>query len=496
MPKLRFSTSLLVLLFLFSTILPAEASSITDSVVKIFTTANEVDFYRPWQSQGTKSSGGSGGIITGNRILTNAHVVSDHTFIQVKKNNDSRKYTAEVIAINHECDLALLTVKDPEFFQNVTPLKLGDLPQVQDSVSVFGYPQGGDKLSITEGVVSRVELTAYSQSARNLLTVQIDAAINPGNSGGPVVQNGKLVGVAMQVLQSGQNIGYTIPTPVIKHFFKDIEDGKLDGFPILGIDYSTTENSGLRDYYKLGGRKGGVLVTNVLPFSPADGYIKEGDVILEMDGVAIGEDGTFIFRGDERLSLPYLITTKQVNEEMKINILRNGKPEDISLPLREFAALVAHPKHFDKPSYFIYGGLVFTVLSTDLLKSWGGSWWEKAPIDLRHYLMGSGRLNHEKRKELVVLLYVLADDINVGYHQYGNEVIVDVNGQEFSSFKEFVQLLNKIKSTQEYTIVQTEGASAIILRNENIDQINEAILKRNSIPRQYSLDAAQWLGEK
>ena len=64
--------------------------SLTDSVVKVFVTSNKMDYYRPWQSEGIRPGGGSGAIIKGNRILTNAHVVADHTFIQVKKDSNPK----------------------------------------------------------------------------------------------------------------------------------------------------------------------------------------------------------------------------------------------------------------------------------------------------------------------------------------------------------------------------------------------------------------------
>lgn len=473
---------------------PTYASDVTDTVVKVFVSLNRVDYYRPWQSKGTQSSVGSGVIIAGNRILTNAHVVSDETFIQVKKNRDAKKYTAKLEAIGHDCDLALLSVDDPNFFKGIAPIELGELPNRQDKVTVIGYPRGGDKLSITEGVVSRIEITSYSQSARNLLTVQIDAAINPGNSGGPVVQNGKLVGIAMQVFQSGQNIGYMIPPPVIEHFFNDLDDGNYDGFPILGIEYYNTESPSLRKFYNIHS-EGGVLITRILPFSPADGFLEEGDVIFKIDDIAIGEDGTFKFRQDERLAMPYLITDKQINENVQMTIYRDGQKKDLSIPIKRFAALVPHPKHFEKPPYYIYGGLVFTVLSTDLLKSWGKRWWEKAPLDLKHYLIGKGRLNDAQNKDLVVLLNVLPDDINVGYHRVSNSIVAKVNDKHVESFKEFVQLLDEVKRQEEFTIIETEHRTKIILNNHNIDQINQEILKRNNIPSQFSDHVKVWLNE-
>jgi S1-C subfamily serine protease len=135
-------------------------ASLTETVVKVFVTANRMDYYRPWQSEGIVAGTGSGVIIKGQRILTNAHVVSDHTFIQVKKDVDSKNYTAKVVAIGHDCDLALLEVDEPEFFEGITPLEFGELPKQQDSVAVIGYPEGGGKISITEGVVSRIEVTS------------------------------------------------------------------------------------------------------------------------------------------------------------------------------------------------------------------------------------------------------------------------------------------------------------------------------------------------
>ncbi len=469
-------------------------TSLTSAVVKIFVTSNEMDYYRPWQSKGSKASAGSGAIIDGKRILTNAHVVSDHTFIQVKKDSDPKKYTARVVAIGHDCDLALLEVEDPRFFDGVIPLEFGSLPKQKDSVTVIGYPQGGGKISITEGVVSRIEITSYAQSSRQLLTVQIDAAINPGNSGGPVIQNKKLVGIAMQVFQSGQNIGYMIPTPIVKHLLKDLGDKRYDGFPLLGVDFKNTENEALREFYGITDKKGGVLVSKVIPFSPAFGSIESGDVIFSINGVDVGEDGTFMFRGSERLSLVHLITREHVGEEVVLKITRDKKDKEIRVRLDSFVPMIPYAHHFEKPPYFILGGFVFTVLSVDLIRSWGGRWWEKAPLDFIYNVLGAGRFNKEAKREVVVLLNVLPGDINVGYHEMKNSIVLGVNGEDVQSFKDFVLAIDQMKNTQPYTIIETEHQASIILNNKNIDATDKEILKRNNIPRQYSSDVAQWLG--
>ncbi len=492
MPKLKCFGLVCVI---FAALCPlAAAEQPVESVVKIFVTSNKMDFYRPWQSHGISSSSGSGAIIYGQRILTNAHVVSDHTFIQVKKHNDPKKYTAKVIAIGSDCDLALLSVEDEDFFEGTRPLEYGGLPKLQDTVTVLGFPQGGEKLSITEGVVSRIEVSSYALSSRKLLSVQIDAAINPGNSGGPVTQDGKMVGIAMQVLNSGQNIGYMIPIPIISHFFEDLEDGEYDGFPMLGINYGNTENDHLRSFYQASDIEGGVIITKILPFSSADKKLNEGDIILAIDGVPIGEDGTFVFRGNERLTLPHLISNKQIGEKIEFSIWRDGQAQTLFVDVEKFTTLVPPPDHFEKPTYFIYGGLVFTILSADLIHAWGKRWWEQGPVNLTYFIVGNGRLNAEMDQEKVVLLNVLSDDINVGYHGQGNEIIESINGEEFKSFREFVQLIDRAKRTSPYTIIKNSAGGKYIIANEDIDAIDQAIIKRNNIPARFSEDVGGWLG--
>ena len=130
---------------------------IKNSIVKVYAVTSNYNYDNPWQMSGQSNSTGSGSIISGNRILTNAHVVSNHTFIQVKKAGEPDRYTARLESISHDSDLAILKVDNPDFFKGSKPIDIGELPYVRDRVVVYGFPTGGDELSITEGVVSRIE---------------------------------------------------------------------------------------------------------------------------------------------------------------------------------------------------------------------------------------------------------------------------------------------------------------------------------------------------
>jgi S1-C subfamily serine protease len=105
-------------------------------------------------------------------------------------------------------------------------------------VHVLGFPVGGDEVSITEGVVSRVEVQSYSHSHSRALAVTVDAAVNSGNSGGPVVSclTGKLIGIAFQGYagSSVENQGHMVPIPFVHHFLEGVHRGNPK-LPSLGM---------------------------------------------------------------------------------------------------------------------------------------------------------------------------------------------------------------------------------------------------------------------
>lgn len=85
------------------------------------------------------------------------------------------------VCIVSTCPAAMLTVEDDSFWEGVEPVVFGSLPQLQDAVTVVGYPIGGDTMSVTSGVVSRIEVTSYVHGAAELLGIQIDAAVSTGS---------------------------------------------------------------------------------------------------------------------------------------------------------------------------------------------------------------------------------------------------------------------------------------------------------------------------
>ena len=167
------------------------------------------------------------------RIITNNHVVEDAEEITVTF-VDGTIVDATLIGTDPYSDLAVIDMDLPEEF--LKPLDMASSIDllVGEQVVALGNPFGLAN-TMTVGIISATGRQMDAPGGYTIVDViQTDAAINPGDSGGPVIQGDRMIGVAFQGIKGADNIGYMIPSPIIRHFLKDIEDGRFDGFPDFG----------------------------------------------------------------------------------------------------------------------------------------------------------------------------------------------------------------------------------------------------------------------
>ena len=454
---------------------------IKKAIIKIYAAAKKPSFKKPWVSKNIRSSG-SGAVIANNLILTNAHVVANATFLEVQKFNSAKRYLAKVVAVSHERDLALITTEDKSFFKNIKPLKVGSLPQIEDKIKVYGYPMGGKTLSVTSGIVSRIEHQQYVHSGENLLAIQVDAAINPGNSGGPAIKDGKIIGVVMQGMSFSQNIGYLVPSIIIKHFLKDISDGKVDGVPELHIFISRLENPAIKRYFGLKKNQTGILVNDIMPLGNSFGYLKEDDIILSIDGMKVQDDGTVEFRKNEFTSAKFAVDLHQMGESVKLKIWRNKKEMNITVPLVKPNDKVWLVKSFiyDKdPTYYIYDGYVFSPLVENIIDTGA-----KKDCTLVNYL---DKVATKNKQEQVIMLGVLPDRSNRGNQALANFLVDKINGKAIKNFKEFFTILSSQKDG--YVVLENNFTKKkIVIDVKEAKERNSAILQMYNIQYDRSKD--------
>jgi S1-C subfamily serine protease len=414
----------------------AQRPSTTSSVVQFFVHSDPPDMTMPWQTEGASLYGGSGVIIDGNRILTNAHVVEYAVGIEVKRADGSERFPAQVTFISHDADLALVEVQGSRFFHGTRPIPLGQMPKLEQAVQVWGFPEGGRTLSITSGIVSRIEVDSYSQSGRRLLSTQIDAAINAGNSGGPVISGGAIVGIAMQTLEEAENVGYMVPAPVVRHFLEDVEDGHYDGFPRLGARLQNMESEPQRAAAGMRSGQTGALVIRVDYGGPAYGKLRPRDVLLAIDGHPIANDLTVASPAIGRVHYSMIYQSRQIGERVTVSILRDGQRLTQTIQLRAHTPLVPGRRTTELPRYLVFAGLVFQPLSADYF-----DYFRRPPPNLVSVPWNHGVT--KERREVIVLQRVLPDSVNRGYQTWEDEVVRLVNGVVPRDMTHLAQILDR-----------------------------------------------------
>lgn len=450
-----------------------KAEATESGIVKVLVYSNPPDFHSPWQKTGTQSASGSGVILDGKRILTAAHVVTDAVDIQVVRAGSGEQFEATVEQIGHDCDLAVLKVSDERFFDGVRTLRLGEMPAVNDQVQTYGFPVGGETLSVTSGVVSRVEVGDYSHSRERLLLAQIDAPINPGNSGGPVLADGAIVGIAAQTLAKAQNVGYMVPVPVIRHFLADTADGRYDGFPRLGVELQGLQNPAQRAALLMDPAQSGALVTRIDDGSPAAEKLRAGDVILAVEGLAVAGDLTVALADLGRVSFEAAYQSKQLGEKVRLSILRAGKPADVEIALTPHQSLVPGRREHALPDYLVFAGLVFQPLTFEYLDTL-----EEEPPDLANYAYLQNIVRPDRR-QILLITSVLPHAVNRGYQDWENYIVTTVNGVMPRDIADLARILDQ--ATGPWIEIVTEDRSFLTLRMEDVRAVQPRILENFGI---------------
>jgi S1-C subfamily serine protease len=473
-------------IFILPTI--AEAKDQTaNSVVKIHTTRREPEFARPWNKGNPQDTGGTGVIIDGKRILTNAHVVQYASQIFVQADQTTERVPAKAKFIAPGLDLAVVEVEKEGFFDDRPPLPVADeIPAIKQTVSVYGYPVGGEQMSVTQGIVSRIECATIYCFVTGL-RIQIDAALNPGNSGGPAVADGKIVGLVHSKFEKGENIGYLIAADEIRMFLEDIKDGTYHGKLQLWDNVQGTENEALRA--KLGLKKEtGVLVAG--PFSDKPDYpLKKWDVITHIGKKSLDNQGNVKIKDDLRVSYQYLVPKLAKDGRLPVTVFRDRKTLDVEVPLRADRNLVVPFLMGTYPRYFICGPMVFMAANQDLSVRLASSAWGSMLMMQESPLL-SRDMDHPafEGEEIVTMGFgLLPHKTSKGYTLSPFSVVTHINGTAVRNLAHVVELIRDAKG--EFLTLDVAGNSpALVFRREEIIKATEDILADEGVRRQCSED--------
>ncbi|MDF1809071.1 MAG: trypsin-like peptidase domain-containing protein [Phycisphaerales bacterium] len=468
-----------------------DSSQVRESVVKIFTTQRGPDFESPWTKLSPQEISGTGFVIEGNRILTNAHVVEMASQIFVQPPNSADKLRANVVGIAQGIDLAVIELRKESdrssFHEAHPPLQLSEtLPKIGSTVQAIGFPMGGEQISLTEGVVSRIEFIGYSQDTAGL-RVQVDAALNHGNSGGPVVQGDQVVGVVFSGVESADNIGYLIPVDEVVAFLNDIEDGEYNGRQRLFAEgFQTAENPSLRDWLNLDSTQTGLLYTG--DGSESDTIVFEKwDLIDSIGGHDIDNAGMITIDDNLRLSWGYMVPRlgeASDNNTIPVTVLRDGNSVELNVPVNSTRDYLIPAIGDGYPEYFIVGPMVFSPARREHLMAFYTPYlaMQGNPAALR-----ADDVQEENGEEIVMLVSnFLPHPITKGYDVSYKPALKTVNGETINSLEQLVEMIRNSEEDYLEFAFFDDGQETLIFDREELIEVTEEILEDNSIRKQGS----------
>lgn len=460
---------------------------IRESVVKISATIRQPDFTKPWTKASPREISGTGVVIEGKRILTNAHVALYASQIFVESNQSSDKLTASVESISPGIDLAVLKLDDESFFDKRSPIARTEaLPEIKETVLTYGYPQGGSSLSITKGIVSRIEFAPYANQTAGL-RIQVDAAINPGNSGGPALVNDKMIGLVFSRLNAADNIGYIIPSEEIDLFLKDVADGNYTGKPAMYDHLQTLENEALRGMLKLD-RKTSGMVVHMTDQDDESYPLKEWDLIIKIGDHDIDNTGMIkLEKSNLRLRFQYLIQKLAKNDKVPMTIVRKGETQKIELPVSPKHPLLIESLHGRYPSYFVYGPMVFSPATSDFtVIDMGGAFFSTmaSPLATRR----TDKPRFEGEQLVMVPSPLFPHKISKGYSPPQYHVVKEINGVRIKNLRHLVELLRDTKEKYITIRFDDKRSETIVFNHQEVMAATEDILSDNGVRQQASDD--------
>jgi len=364
---------------------------------------------------------GSGFVISADgMILTNNHVVEKATEIKIKLEND-KEYDAKLVGRDPKTDLALIQVTPDKDFPAPAALGDSDVLRVGDWVMAVGNPFGLGH-TVTTGIISAKSRILGAGPYDDFL--QTDAAINPGNSGGPLFNmQGQVVGINTAIIAQGQGLGFAIPINMAKELLPQLKTGKVVrgwlGVMIQNVTPELAKSFGLTN-------SKGVLISDVVKGGPAEkAGLLRGDVILKFDNKEIESAHT----------LSQLVAATAPDTTVKIDLLRNGKEETISVKI---GTMQEEGQKAISPQEKSDWGMMVQELTPQLAQQLG---------------LESGTTG------------VVISDVNEGSPaaEAGlrpGDLITEVNRTAIRNMNDYQQALNKVKNGENLLLLVKRGSGA------------------------------------
>lgn len=451
----------------------------SNSVVRVMAMVPDYEPMAPWARLPPQESTGSGCVIEGNRILTTAHgLMPDVGVIRIQRSDGGSSCVATVERLNYVVDLAVLKVEKTSFFDGLLPLSFADdLPSNATPVRVIGFPNGEPTASVCEGVVIDVVM---NPNIPDRVTPMLKLAVTntaPGSSGSPVILAGNLI--AGVVSSGDSNEVFAVPASVIQAFLAKVRLEETGESCLMGVSFQNLINPAMRNWKKLKPGQTGQLITKVSKTGTAYGKFMVGDVMITVDGIPIGDDGTIALPGGRRIQCNYHFMHKFGGDTLRFSVIRNGKLIEVNVPATS-QKQAADPMLSSRPSFYMHAGLIFMPLTKDLAQRLctADDYNERDAHIVANSILKTGD------DASVIVSRVLPDEITEKCEPVVGECVKTIDGREVKDLGAIRQAIESGKDP--FIVIEFQSGTVLVFDRAEARTATARIMRRLEIPANYS----------
>ena len=406
------------------------------SVVTLDITRRQYDYFQPW-SEHSQTVAKSGVVIAPREILTTADELDDRTLVRVQKGGRGQWSGAEVKWVDYPANIAVVTTDAEKFWTGLKPAPLTDRIARDGNIQVLRWRAGN--LENRRAEFSRFTLGHGVLSDADHVIMELSSEIEGTGWSEPVAAGNKLAGLVTS--QIGNTL-QVLPMPFIQSILEAQRKGTFTGLGYFDFTWEAGENPDTFDYLRLPGEPRGGIVIEVPRKTGVEPVLARRDILLQVDGFEIDNQGDYLDPNYGYLLLENLATrNKWAGDRVRLKIWREGAARDVvyQLPDAQRAARLVPEDPFEAPpEYFVIGGLVFQPLTKNYLRGWGQDWERRAPFRLAFFRNEEPKPD---RPALVILTQVLPDVYNLGYSEARNLVVEKMNGIKISHLSDLRKAL-------------------------------------------------------
>lgn len=450
-------------------------------LVSVRITSQAWNEYRPWQKNKSQTRTFVGTVIPGNRILLISDDLDGATLIQVEKFDRPPRVPARVVHFDPQIKLGIITVDEPGFFDDLTPVEIAENTDGEDYYCATWM---SGQLSLADCRWSKATVFESNMPYLDYAGIYFITDLDSGGWGEPVFSGPRMIGIGNSQSEARLTV---LPAEFINAYLSAVDMNPYPGFGWLGIDYQSNKGLAQAAYLGQKGKPTGVIVRSCFPGGSADGYLLPNDILLELDGNPVDSLGDYVHPRHGPVDIGLIASDGHyAGDTIEAKVLRNKEEIIVKVPLKNTppdAALIPENRISTPPAYLIAGGFVFRELDELYLQAWGQKWYEKIPPYLRVLLDMNGDSPTPEQQRLIVLADVFPDEYNLGYHDMAQNVVKAVNGFPIDSIRKMEEAFQHPKNGfHVIEFMPSYGMSKVILDATTFNAATQSIMEKYQIP--------------